>query len=278
VSRIHLSLPVRILSGVRRVAKCGARCSSRYVSLHGAVPYSYPRKGVQSALDCRIQNAPPPLMPEKATSALVRPAALGRPRIPSRSSAHTARSPLVWLVLLARSCHAEPLAAGSSLRALVTQKPPAAGSSLRALVMQKPLAAGLSLRALVTQKLLAAGSSLGALVTQNWAPAVRILGGVAWSSRTRIPLEFGCSRPVPHLWLTVLTVPRARAEEDLNAANCSAAPTQQALCLRLASMYKAESCYALQPSMTRPPPTPVMCIIRVWPYATFIVFASSSSG
>ncbi len=26
------------------------------------------------------------------------------------------------------------------------------------------------------------------------------------------------------------------------------------------------------------PPTPVMCVIRVWPYATFIVFASSSSG
>ncbi len=36
-------------SGLRRVAKRGARCSSRYVSLHGAVPYSSPRKGVQSA-------------------------------------------------------------------------------------------------------------------------------------------------------------------------------------------------------------------------------------
>jgi hypothetical protein len=31
----------------------------------------------------------------------------------------------------------------------------------------------------------------------------------------------------------------------------SSAPTQLALCLRFASMYKAESCYALQPSMTR---------------------------
>ncbi len=107
VSRTRLSLPARILSGVRRVAKCGARCSSRYVSLNGAVPYSYPRKGVQSALDCRIQNAPPPLMPEKAPSASVRPAALGRPRIPPRSSACTARSPLFWLDLLARSCCAK---------------------------------------------------------------------------------------------------------------------------------------------------------------------------
>jgi hypothetical protein len=107
VSPIRLSLPARILSGVRRVAKCGARCSSRYVSLQGAVPHSYPRKGVQSALDCRIQNAPPPLMPEKAPSASVRPAALGRPRIPPRSSARTARSPLFWLDLLARSCCAK---------------------------------------------------------------------------------------------------------------------------------------------------------------------------
>jgi hypothetical protein len=31
----------------------------------------------------------------------------------------------------------------------------------------------------------------------------------------------------------------------------SSAPTQLALCLRFASMYKAESCYVLQPSMTR---------------------------
>jgi len=30
----------------------------------------------------------------------------------------------------------------------------------------------------------------------------------------------------------------------------SSTPTQLALCLRFASMYKAESCYALQPSMT----------------------------
>jgi hypothetical protein len=40
---------VRILSGPRRFAKRGARCSSRYVSLHGAVPYSSPCKGVQIA-------------------------------------------------------------------------------------------------------------------------------------------------------------------------------------------------------------------------------------
>jgi hypothetical protein len=250
------------------------------------VPYSYPRKGVQSALDCRIQNAPPLLMPEKATSALVRPTALGRPRIPSRSSvphallssgsscsralvtqnrwllarpyarlsrrtagcwlvltrachaktagcwllltrACHAKTAGCWLVLtpachaktagcwlaLTRACHAELLAAGSSLRTLVTQKPLAACSSLRAFVTQKPLAAGWSLRALVTQKPLAAGSSLRVLVTQNRSPAVRILGGVAWSSHTRIPLEFGCSRPVPHLWLTVLTVPRVQMKK-----------------------------------------------------------------
>jgi hypothetical protein len=151
--------------------------------------------GLLRALDCRIQNAPPPLMPEKATSASVRPAALSRPRIPSRSSARTARSPLVWLVLPARACHAEPLAAGSSLRALVTQnrwllarpyaclsaEPLAAGSSLRALVTQNrwllacPYArlsrrtAGcwLVLTRACYAEPLAAGSSLRVLVTQN---------------------------------------------------------------------------------------------------------------
>ncbi len=46
-------------------------------------------------------------MPEKAPSASVRPAALGRPRIPPRSSARTAPSPLFWLNLLARSCCAK---------------------------------------------------------------------------------------------------------------------------------------------------------------------------
>jgi hypothetical protein len=36
------------------------------LSLHGAVPYSYSRESVQSTLDCRTQNAPPPLTPETA--------------------------------------------------------------------------------------------------------------------------------------------------------------------------------------------------------------------
>jgi hypothetical protein len=52
------------------------------LSLHGAVPYSYSRKSVQSTLDCRTQNAPPPLTPEMA---ILRQAGLpyiDRPRIP----------------------------------------------------------------------------------------------------------------------------------------------------------------------------------------------------
>jgi hypothetical protein len=145
---------------VRRVAKCGARCSSRYVSLHGAVLFSYPRKGVQSASDCRIQNAPPPLMPEKATSASVRPAALGRPRIPSLSSTRTARSPLVWLALLTRACHVEPLAPGSSCSPAAGLTPPAGPKA-------------------VSRLLVTLGPSLCALVTQNrWLlarPAVPLL-------------------------------------------------------------------------------------------------------
>jgi hypothetical protein len=51
-----------------------------------------------------------------------------------------------------------------------------------------------------------------------------------------------------------LRLSRESGEEVLDvreAANYSPAPTQQALCLRLATMYEAESCYVLQPSMTR---------------------------
>jgi hypothetical protein len=47
--RIRLAFPARILSGLRGFTKHGARCSSRNVSLHGAVPYSSPREGVQIA-------------------------------------------------------------------------------------------------------------------------------------------------------------------------------------------------------------------------------------
>jgi hypothetical protein len=46
-------------------------------------------------------------------------------------------------------------------------------------------------------------------------------------------------------------VPRARVKKTKARPDCSSAPTQLALCLRFASMYKGESCYALQPSMTR---------------------------
>jgi hypothetical protein len=47
------------------------------------------------------------------------------------------------------------------------------------------------------------------------------------------------------------TVPRAQMKKTKVRPDYSSAPTQLALCLRFASMYKAESCYALQPSMTR---------------------------
>jgi hypothetical protein len=107
-----------------------------------------PRKGVQSALDCRIQNAPPPLMPEKATSASVRPAAHGRPRIPPRSSARTARSPLVWLV--PHACRAKTAGCWLVLTRAGCAK--TAGSFSRALAAQKLLAAGSFSRALAAQK------------------------------------------------------------------------------------------------------------------------------
>ncbi len=52
----------------------------------------------------------------------------------------------------------------------------------------------------------------------SWSLAVRFLGGAAQFLHAQIPLEFGCSCPVPHLWLvTVLTVPRAPEKEDPNA-------------------------------------------------------------
>ncbi len=35
----------------------------------------------------------------------------------------------------------------------------------------------------------------------SWSLAVRFLGGAAQFLRAQIPLEFGCCRPVPHLWL-----------------------------------------------------------------------------
>ena len=79
------------------------------LSLHGAVPYSYSRKSVRSTLDCRTQNAPPPLMPE---TAILRQAGLpyiDRPRIlphfprsyraPTFLPAKPARAPLPLRIL-----------------------------------------------------------------------------------------------------------------------------------------------------------------------------------
>ncbi len=86
--------------------------------LHGAVLYSYSRESVQSALDCRIQNAPPPLTPETAISASVRSASLDRPRIPPHSSARTACSPL----LLARPAQALLLLRNYWLLGLFTKR------------------------------------------------------------------------------------------------------------------------------------------------------------
>ncbi|MFN9983778.1 MAG: hypothetical protein ACK53Y_27885, partial [bacterium] len=75
--------------------------------LHGAVPYSYSRESVQSTLDCRTQNAPPPLTPEMA---ILRQAGLpyiDHPRILPRSSARTERPPFFRLNLLKRPWRSE---------------------------------------------------------------------------------------------------------------------------------------------------------------------------
>ena len=65
--------------------------------------------------------------------------------------------------------------------------------------------------------------------------AVRFLGGAAQCVRAQISIGIWLFQPGPHLWLeTVLTVPRAQKKETQARANCSAVPTQLALCLRLA--------------------------------------------
>jgi hypothetical protein len=75
--------------------------------LHGAVPYSYSRESVQSASDCRIQNAPPPFYAGDGDFAPGRSALLDRPRIPPHSSTRTERPPFFWLNLPKRSCCSE---------------------------------------------------------------------------------------------------------------------------------------------------------------------------
>ncbi|MFN9909234.1 MAG: hypothetical protein ACK56F_24465, partial [bacterium] len=71
---------------------------------------------------------------------------------------------------------------------------------------------------------------------------------------------------------------RESGEEDLDAREllrrpCSAGPVSPT-CYDLKGR-KLLRAATLDDSTT---PTPVMCVIRVWPYATFIVFASSSSS
>ncbi len=80
-----------------------------------------------------------------------------------------------------------------------------------------------------------------ALITKRYGLASeqvtcrQTLGGAAQFLRAQIRQEFGCFRPVPHLWLViVLTVPRAQKKKTKRAAGSSAASTQLALCLRLA--------------------------------------------
>jgi hypothetical protein len=81
---------------------------------------------------------------------------------------------------------------------------------------------------------------LGLITKRYWSrvsrlSAVSFFGGAAQFLRAQIPQEFGCSRPVPHLWLViVLTVPRAQKKKTKRAAGSPAASTQLALCLRLA--------------------------------------------
>ncbi len=157
--------------------------------MHSAVLYSYSRESVQSALDCRIQNAPPPLTPEMAISASVRSASLDRPRIPPHSSARIERPPLFWLDLPKRFRCSE-----STGRWLV---------HIRYWSREKPWLLGL-----ITKRYWSREKRwLPGLITKrycsrvSWSLAVRFLGGAVQFLRAQIPLEFGCSRPVPHLWL-----------------------------------------------------------------------------
>jgi hypothetical protein len=172
--------------------------------LHGAVQYSYSRESVQSALDCRIQNAPPPLMPEMAISASVRSASLDRPRIPPHSSARTARPPLFWLDLPKRFCCSETT--GRWLvhnRYWSREKRRLLGLfTKRYWSREKRWLLGLFTKRYWSRE----KRWLLGLITKrywsrmSWSLAVRFLGGAAQFLRAQIPLEFGSSRPVPHLW------------------------------------------------------------------------------
>jgi hypothetical protein len=92
--RICLASPALILSGMRRLAKRGARRPSRNVSLHGAVPYSSPREGVQIAWIVGPKRSAS-FNAGEGNFCVRRPAAIGRPRTPSRRSYRA--PPKVWL-------------------------------------------------------------------------------------------------------------------------------------------------------------------------------------
>ncbi len=118
VSRTRLASPDRVLSGPRRSTGHGVRCSSRYVSLHGAVPYSSPRKGVQIAWIVGSRTLRLLLTPEEANSAqggLPRSAVFELLR-----AARTGRHPKFGS-LRALAPRAPPLMTDSLLLALVAQ-------------------------------------------------------------------------------------------------------------------------------------------------------------
>ncbi len=103
-----------------------------------------------------------------------------------------------------------------------------------------------------------------------------LLDDSAWSSRARIPLEFGCSRPVPHSWLHSFDCPASQVKNNLDARELLRRLLSQFCVFDLHNL-KAKAGYALQPSMTQKPQLQSYTI-RVWSYETFIVPASSSSG
>ncbi len=92
---------------------------------------------------------------------------------------------------------------------------------------------------------------------------------------------YGFSWSWSEILVQLCTVPvlsrEPQKKKTQTRTDCSAAPTHQALCLRLASMYKAES---WQRAVFLDNSTPQCRIseLRVWSYEPFIAFASSSSG
>ena len=127
-----------------------------------------------------------------------------------------------WLVL-AHAHLAEPLVLGSLLLDLRLLAP-TAGSWLApagpALLKRFRKALARTSRWSLLVLLLSQSSVFWRLVRGTWAlvSAAHFLSATARSSRARIPLEFGCSRPVPHSWLYSFDCPASPGEEDLGAA------------------------------------------------------------